>query len=373
MKDRGLYIHIPFCQAKCAYCDFYSLAGDVLHEKYVDALCKSISLLGGKFADTEFTTVYIGGGTPSILSAHLLKKLLYALHENFSVPSDAEITVEANPATIDDYKISAMLSGGVNRLSFGCQSANSSELKMLSRLHTFDQFIDSFNMAREHGIKNISVDLMYGIPLQTTTSLLDSIERVSDLSPDHISLYGLRVEPDTPFGRAKDLPLPSDDIQCEMYLRACEKLSHLGYGRYEISNFAKNGRFSRHNLRYWKRGEYLGLGAAAHSYIDGVRYAYARDVASYIRSLENGTMPSPCESEILTRSDELCEAVILPLRLEEGLDLSEFENEFSKEEKDTLLERVRPYLGKFIIFDGDRLKFNSEGFLVSNTILSQII
>ncbi len=373
MKDRGLYIHIPFCASKCAYCDFYSLPSGELHKRYVDALCDSARLSGERFSDTEFSTVYIGGGTPSILSPELLSDLFKSIRDNFSLSSDAEITLEANPATLDEKKLSAILGGGVNRLSFGCQSANENELKMLSRLHTFEEFTETFKMARAYGVKNVSVDLMYGIPLQTTRSLKSSIESVASLSPDHISLYGLRVEPNTPFGRAKNLPLPSDDEQCEMYLNAAEMLASLGYNRYEISNFAKDGKLSRHNLRYWKRGEYLGLGAAAHSYIEGVRYAYERDALSYIESLESGKMPDACESEALSAGDLICEAIMLSLRLEEGLDLEEFEKEFGKEERDSLEKRVRPYVGKFMTLDSGRLKFTSEGFLVSNTILSEII
>lgn len=373
MKDRGLYIHIPFCAAKCAYCDFYSLASSELHERYVDALCGSMSLISGDFADTSFTTVYIGGGTPSVLSAALIKRLLDTLKSSFSIVSGAEITLEANPESLDETRLYAAIAGGVNRLSFGCQSANDNELKRLCRLHTFDKFSEKFKMARDLGVKNISVDLMYGIPLQTISSLIYSIERVAELSPDHVSLYGLRVEPDTPFGRAKSLPLPSEDIQCEMYLSATERLGSLGYARYEISNFAKDQKISKHNMRYWKRGEYLGLGAAAHSYIDGVRYAYARDALAYIDAVNKGCLPIPCESEVLSHADALCEGIMLPLRLEQGLDLESFEKEFSKEEKDALLEKARPFIGKFMTLDGGRLKFNSEGFLVSNTILSEII
>ena len=373
MKERGLYVHIPFCASKCAYCDFYSLPSAELHAEYVDALCGSARLMSEKFSDTVFTSVYVGGGTPSILSAELLKKLLSVINESFTVADSAEFTVEANPATLTHEKLDAMTNGRVNRLSLGCQSALDGELKKLSRLHSFEGFCESFAMAREHKIENISVDLMYGIPHQTLSSLLSSIDSVAGLSPDHISLYGLRVDPDTPFGRAKDLMLPSDDIQCEMYESAVKRLSALGYERYEISNFAKDGKFSRHNMRYWQCGEYLGLGSAAHSYINGVRYAYARDARLYIESLKGGRMPEPCEVSVLTGEDKCEEYIMLSLRLEKGLSLPDFEAGFGSDSAKRLIERAKRYVPRFMALDENSLRFTTEGFLVSNTILSELI
>ncbi|MBE6618502.1 MAG: radical SAM family heme chaperone HemW [Ruminococcaceae bacterium] len=373
MKDRGLYIHIPFCAAKCAYCDFYSLPSSSLHERYVGALCKSGEILSEKYSDTVFSSVYIGGGTPSILSAELLEKLLGSVKKNFTLSKDVEFTLEANPATLDEKKMEAIVGGGVNRMSFGCQSANEDELKKLGRLHGFESFKESFSLARRYGINNVSADLMYGIPLQSISSLLFSINAVAELTPDHISLYGLRVEENTPFGRDKDLVLPSDDTQCEMYLRAVETMRKLGYERYEISNFARSGKYSRHNMRYWECSEYLGLGAAAHSYIDGRRFAFERSATAYIDALESGKMPTPCESEHLSKSDELYEYVMLSLRLEKGISLSELSRRFGARASRTLIEKSLPYHGKFMVFDGECLHFTSDGFLVSNTILSEII
>ncbi len=373
MKERGLYVHIPFCASKCAYCDFYSLTSSDLHEKYIDALCKSMYLLSEKFSDTLFTSVYIGGGTPSILSDHLLKKLFTSIGENFNISDTAEHTLEANPATLTREKLSVITDGGVNRLSLGCQSAIEKELKKLNRRHNFSGFRESFLMAREHGIKNISVDLMYGLPFQTLDSLLFSINAVAELSPEHISLYGLRVEPETPFGRDLGLSLPSDDTQCEMYEQAVEALTALGYERYEISNFAKNGRISHHNMRYWQCGEYLGLGAAAHSYIDRVRYAYPRDLDLYIKALEDGKIPEPSESVLLTDDDILSEYIMLSLRLEKGLSLSAVKEKFGKDAADAILSKALPYIPKFIRSDGENIRFTTDGFLVSNTILSALI
>ncbi|MBQ5601872.1 MAG: radical SAM family heme chaperone HemW [Clostridia bacterium] len=376
MKDRGLYIHIPFCEAKCAYCDFYSLAGSeksLIKSDYIDALCKSAKIMSEKFSDTLFSSVYIGGGTPSVLSPELLARLLSALQESVNIEKSAEFTIEANPATLNAEKLSVMTHYGVNRLSMGCQSTNDSELKKLSRIHTFDEFCESFNMARSAGIKNISVDLMYGIPLQTTDSLMRSISDVAKLAPEHISLYGLRVEPDTRFGKDKTLILPSDDTQVEMYLRAVDLLAELGYCRYEISNFAKGGHYSRHNMRYWECGEYLALGPAAHSYIDSLRYSYSRDVKGYIKAVSGGHMPEYEECTLLSEQDKKEEYIMLSLRLEKGLSLDRFENLFGKESAKTLLEKVQPYIPNFMVLENGCLKFTSQGFLVSNTILSELI
>ncbi len=376
MKYRGLYIHIPFCEAKCAYCDFYSLAGNeksLIRSDYIDALCKSAMIMSEKFSDTLFSSVYIGGGTPSILSPDLLEKLLSALQEIFEIEKSAEFTIEANPATLSTEKLSVMTDYGVNRLSIGCQSTNEAELKKLSRIHTFDEFCESFAMARKAGINNISVDLMYGIPLQTKESLMRSISDVAKLSPEHISLYGLRVEPDTSFGKDKSLVLPSDDLQVEMYLGAVELLSKLGYDRYEISNFAKDGHYSRHNMRYWECGEYLALGPAAHSYIDNVRYSYGRDVKGYIKAVREGNMPEYEECTLLSEKDKKEEYIMLSLRLEKGLPLECFEYLFGRESAEALLTRAQQYIPKFMILENGRLKFTSKGFLVSNTILSELI
>ncbi len=373
MKERGLYVHIPFCVSKCAYCDFYSLPSSELHAKYIDALCKSAHLTSESFSDTLFTSVYIGGGTPSILSDELLKKLLSSIEESFNISDLAEFTLEANPATLTHEKLSVITDGGVNRLSLGCQSAVDKELEKLNRRHDFKGFRESFIMAREHGIENISADLMYGIPFQTLDSLLFSIRSVTELSPEHISLYGLRIEPETPFGRDQSLPLPSDDTQCEMYERSVEELSALGYKRYEISNFAKDGHISRHNMRYWECGEYLGLGAAAHSYIDRVRYAYPRDAKHYIEALENGKIPKPSEVTTLTNDDMQSEYIMLSMRLEKGLSLDIFKEKFGNEASEGLVSKASPYIPKFILHDGENIRFTTEGFLVSNTILSELI
>ena len=228
-------------------------------------------------------------------------------------------------------------------------------------------------MARSAGINNISVDLMYGIPLQTVDSLMRSISDIANLSPEHISLYGLRVESDTKFGKDKTLVLPSDDTQVEMYLSAVDLLEKLGYCRYEISNFAKDGHYSRHNMRYWECGEYLALGPAAHSYIDSVRYSYGRDIKGYIKSVSEGNMPEYEECTLLSDDDKKEEYIMLSLRLEKGLSLDSFEILFGAESANTLLLRAQQYIPEFMVLEKGCLKFASAGFLVSNRILSELI
>lgn len=373
MKDLGLYLHIPFCASKCAYCDFYSLSSSELQNDYIDALCKSIEIVAESHADARFTTFYIGGGTPSILEEKLLAKLLEVLCTRIRITMDAEFTLEANPATLSSKKLSLMQNAGVNRLSIGCQSVHENELKRISRIHSFEDFCESFYLARNAGFQNINVDLMYGLPEQTTGSLLLSIDKISSLSPEHISLYGLKIEPETRFGQDRSLILPNEDSQCEMYIRACDMLRDKGYNRYEISNFAKSNKVSRHNLRYWECKEYIGIGAAAHSYINGVRYAYERSAQNYIEALKQGDLPTPCESNVITEYEKLEEFIILSLRLEKGLDLELLSSRFGSHKANLLMRCASRYIPKFMTLKDDRLSFTTEGFLVSNSILSELI
>ena len=277
-KSLGLYIHIPFCKNKCNYCDFCSVAraDSELNKKYLDSLCREIAEWSGKCRDYLVDTIYIGGGTPTVLEASELVALVEECYKLYSVADGAEISCECNPATIDKNGLRAMREGGINRLSIGLQSANENEMRALGRIHNFDDFLRTFEGAREAGFDNISADLMYGIPEQTEKSLLYSLETLSSLSPEHISAYCLKVEGNTPFARLGDkLILPDEDTQYAMYKLIVDYLRSRGYDRYEISNFSKKGRESRHNLRYWTGKDYIGFGAAAHSYFDSERFSNA--------------------------------------------------------------------------------------------------
>ncbi len=366
-KTTGLYVHIPFCRSKCAYCDFYSLAGKTDRDRYVNALEKHLEILSADFAGKIFDSVYIGGGTPTTLEPLQLEKLLSAIARSFAIEENGEFTVEANPKTLTKDNLSVLKEHGVNRLSIGLQSANENELRALGRTHTFADFTESFELARRAGFDNISADLMYGIPHETKDSLAYSIDALTSLDPEHISLYGLKIEENTPFFRMKDcLDLPDDDYFCEMYLSSVEKLAQKGYVRYEISNFSKPGRESRHNLRYWNMEDYLGVGPAAHSFVESRRYSYFRDVAGYIEAVENGAEPPHDEDVILTEKDLFNEKIMLGMRLEKGID-PESAGRLDREK--ILAYRKSGHL----IFDEKGLRFTSEGFLVSNYILSDLI
>ncbi len=366
MRSIGLYIHIPFCRQKCAYCDFYSIPGGNvnLQERYVNALLMQINSLSSRVEDRLFDTVYLGGGTPGLLPAELLCKLLVELKTAFHITPDAEITLETNPAVADEDKLIALRTVGYNRLSMGMQTADPALLHKLGRLHSPDEFAETFLAARRAGFSNISADVMYALPGQTVDGLLQTLRTLITLSPEHISMYGLKVEKNTPFGRLGDrLILPDEDTQCEMYERACALLQSAGYPRYEISNFAQPGYESRHNLRYWRRGEYLGLGPSAHSFVDGERYSYPRALEAYIGAIEEGSAPATDSFVRLTEADAAEEAIMLGLRLEEGISLTE-----------ALAERTAPYIRHgFMERRGDRIAFTTKGFLVSNMILAEII
>lgn len=363
-KKTGLYLHIPFCVRKCAYCDFYSLTDLSLADPYVNALITHIILLAPQMGDRLFDTIYIGGGTPSLLGEKRMDALLEAVLSCFSVSADAEITAEVNPATVDTDGLRTFRQMGINRLSIGLQSADNRELSGLSRIHDFDGFLATYCGAQEAGFTNLSVDLMYGIPGQSPDSLLATLKTVCDLSPEHLSLYGLKVEPNTPFGRmGTALILPEEEAQCEMYERSVDYLTDRGYHRYEISNFAKVGYESRHNLRYWHGEEYLGLGPAAHSYLNGVRYAYSRDLMGYMETLEQGRLPAETDIQIITEAEREKERILLGLRLEEGIPA-----------ESKLCLRAKRYIeAGFMKVADSRLSFTTKGFLVSNPILADLI
>ena len=366
-KGMGLYIHIPFCVKKCAYCDFYSVSSSELHARYIDALNMQMKNLSRTYSDRFFDTVYIGGGTPTILTEDLLKKLLCTVKQYFCISENCEFTIEANPATLDPYKLECLLVLGVNRLSIGCQSAHDRELKVLGRIHSYSDFVETFKISREAGFKNISVDLMYAIPNQTHESFMQSLEQVAALDPEHLSVYGLKVEPNTLFYKNRDLlEFPDEDEYCQMYLGATEFLASHGYNKYEISNFCKAGFESRHNMRYWQMKDYLGLGPGAHSFVNGRRFAYLRDASKYIDAVNEGVQPLFSEDNIISEHDLLCEEFMLSMRLTQGYKI---DGRLALDADTLSLYEKHGYLS----VEGDTVRFTDRGFLVSNYILSQLI
>ena len=370
----GIYIHIPFCLSKCHYCDFCSVlrCDEEKREQYVQRVCREISYFSEKIGENgkipHADTVYFGGGTPTMLSSEQFSRLLGQIDRCFGIANLAEITAETNPKSADRKKLCDIRKAGVNRLSIGMQSVHDSELKALGRIHNFEDFKVTFSDAREVGFDNISADLMYGIPKQTAESFCDSVETLMSFSPEHISSYCLAVEEGTNFYRRREsLELPEEDQVSDMYGEMRKILVSGGYSKYEISNFAKAGKKSRHNLKYWKCSDYLGFGAAAHSYFGGVRFAHSRDIDAYIEG----------DSIIIDReeiglNDAMNEFIMLGMRLASGVSFAEFKKNFGKE----LLEmfpNFKKYAPEYVVIDEKGCRFTEKGMFVSNYILADVI
>ncbi len=370
-KKVGIYIHVPFCRSKCYYCDFCSRtrADDEIKAIYVKRLCEEIEGTAKRIGNDRpiADTVYFGGGTPTLLSPSQLEKILGAVERNFGIENGAEITAETNPKTADGEKLKNMRSAGINRLSIGMQSVHDNELRALGRIHSFADFCKTFSEARGAGFDNISADLMYGIPEQTRESFCESIERLAALSPEHISSYSLTVEEGTPFWNRRDsLVLPDEETVSDMYLMMGDILRTYGYEKYEISNFAHKGRESRHNLKYWRREDYLGFGPAAHSFFGGIRFAHSRDIEGYLRG------ESIIESSDTVAGEEaMDEYVMLGMRLSCGIDITEFEQLFKVRFEERYGRVFRRFSPEYVSIDERFCRFTDKGMLVSNYILSE--
>lgn len=343
-----MYIHVPFCRKKCPYCDFYSVGfREDTAEQYADAVIRNL-----RYYDGEYDTVYFGGGTPILLARHIPRILAEC-----KIAANTEITVECNPCEMDKETLAVLFDSGVNRLSVGVQSAVDSELKSLGRTHTYGQAEHTILIASEVGFNDISADIMLGVPEQNLNSLSYTINRLCALPITHVSAYLLKIEPNTVFGKKPPI-LPDEDASAELYLSAVKMLTENGFGQYEISNFARRGMTSRHNLKYWRREEYLGIGAAAHSFCKGKRFAVARNLREFIES--------PRQIEVVTDDspDETEEKIMLGLRLSEGI---------PKE----LWERVKdglPLIPKrYYNIENEHMALTAEGFLVSNEIISTLL
>ncbi len=375
----GLYVHIPFCLSKCAYCDFYSFVSedDTIEARYVDALISHMQSYRDGAKDYLPDTVFIGGGTPTSLPTELLVKLIRAIKHNFSLAKGAEFTLEANPATVDAKMLSRLRRAGVNRLSMGLQSANNEELAALSRVHRREDFAESFRAARRARIENINVDLMFGIPYQTKRSLMKTLAYVVRLGPEHISLYDLILEPGTPLAaRAPGLPMPSDDEEADMYLAAVEFLAQNGYAQYEVSNFARPGYQCRHNLKYWNCEEYLGLGASAHSYFRDSRFSFVRDIKRYIHGIEvpASRIKMTEENDVISPHERIGEYIMLRFRLTAGLNDRDFTRRFGFSFAQKYGKKMQPYVyGGFATYKDGTYALTPKGMFVSNYILSDLL
>lgn len=377
MKTLGLYLHMPFCKSKCPYCDFYSVTDNGDYRRYVDAMLLQMEDYSSAASPFTVDTIYIGGGTPSVVPEKLMFELMDGVYRNFKVFIDAETTIEANPATVTLGQLKKYRKMGINRISFGAQSMCDNELKALSRLHTAEGLEESFALARKAGFDNISVDLMYGIPEQTPDSLAQSIERIAELGAEHISLYGLKIEPGTPFDGIRDkLALPDEDTEYTMYENSVAQLAKLGYKQYEISNFCKSGRECLHNMRYWNCDEYLGLGPGAHSYFNGNRFSFKKSISDYIEALEDpeSTLDITDECYKISPDERVGEYIMLALRTTAGIDLAEFTKRFNLDFERMYGELLTAYVeGGFMVRTVRGYAFTVKGMYVSNYILSSML
>ena len=375
VKPLGLYIHIPFCKSKCIYCDFYSLprAEDRM-DRYVSALCRQLAEIAQQTTAHTVDSVYLGGGTPSYLGEKRLRHILKTVKKHYHLSRDAEITLEANPDSAGDWRaLRSLRRAGMNRLSLGVQSADDGLLRTLGRPHTFAQAEEAAAAARRARIRNLSLDLIYGLPGQDLAGWKDTLERAAALEPEHLSCYGLKVEEGTPlWDMQEEMDRPDDDAQADMYLWTVERLEALGYEQYEISNFARPGRASRHNMKYWTLCEYAGFGPGAHSDLGDVRYAYLRSLDTYCAGVEAGVSVLESSEHIPSRERDI-EYVMLGLRLTQGISRQEFENRYRLPFApiQSVLERFRAT--GHAALAGERWRLTPEGFLVSNQIIGQAL
>ena len=372
----GIYIHIPFCRSKCQYCDFYSLTGkkECDFDGYLDAVCKHIKEAGPQAPDHIVDTVYFGGGTPSFFGADGMAAILTAIRKSFDVSPTAEITFEANPDSVTDRLLRRLRSEGFNRVSLGIQCDNDETLKQLGRPHTYEQAVQAVKKIRKHRFRNLSVDLMFGLPSQRLQDWEKTLRNVLRLKPEHISCYGLKVEEGTPLYDYQEFyNLADDDMQADMYLLAVKVLKAFGYRQYEISNFCRKGHVSRHNLKYWTGGEYLGFGPDASSDFGGCRFAMVRDLQGYIEGIQTGGRVLREYQEVAPR-ERAGEYLMMRLRTASGIDPQSYEKQhllpFAPLEKKMVEFKERGWAEK--TYDG-RWHLTAEGFLVSNTIISDLL
>lgn len=362
---RGLYIHIPFCLQKCKYCDFVSFAG-CEYDKYMDMLFCEMTEYRGEAIDT----VFIGGGTPTVLSVSLLEKLFKNIRQVFCLDKDCEFSIECNPKTIDDDKAKCMSEGGVNRVSVGVQSFNDDELKRLGRIHTAKDAYNTINILKKNNLHNINIDIMSALPKQTISAFMSSLDKAAAVGAEHISCYSLIIEEGTPFyemNKKGGLFLPDEGADRAMYEYACDFLQRKGFAQYEISNFAKNGRQCRHNLKYWNCEEYIGIGLAAHSYMDGKRFYNTANLNQYI----DGKFHTD-DCLVLSEKDKIEEFMIMGLRKTCGISENEFLQRFGKSIDEVYGDIIEKFIvSGHMIHDCGYYRLSEKAVNVSNRVLCE--
>lgn len=377
LKQLSIYIHIPFCKKKCLYCDFPSFSGcENIYEDYVNSLVSELVDNSREYSEFEIATIFIGGGTPTVLPPKQLGRILDAVLNKFNVRNDAEITIEANPGTVNAQIFKELRSMYINRLSFGVQAWQNSLLKSLGRIHDNETFVRNFNEARNVGFKNISCDLMFSLPNQTLSHWEETLEKIMRLNPEHISAYSLIIEDGTPFKEMyeKGMFKATDEVlDREMYYLAKEMLKDKGYNQYEISNFAKQDFESRHNIVYWKTEEYLGFGLGAHSYVGGERFHNTYAMADYINAKGN-IVKLREEIEILSKEEKMEEFMFMGLRMTNGISISEFKKRFNTDVKDIFKDSVEYLVDqKLLYINNDRLALTDKGIDISNFVFEKFI
>lgn len=367
-----LYVHIPFCVRKCQYCDFLSGPSDEeTKDRYIEALLKEIRA-AEHTEDYEIVSVFIGGGTPSALKAEAIASIMRTLQEQFFFCEDAEVTIEANPGTVDLDKLTIYRNVGINRLSLGLQSTDAEELKLLGRIHSYEEFLKSYEWAREAGFSNINIDLMFAIPGQTGEAWRQHLYQVAELNPEHISAYSLIIEEGTPFAE-QNLDLPDEDTEYQMYEDTAEILERYGYRQYEISNYAKQGYMCRHNAGYWQRREYLGFGLGASSLYRGMRFSNTRRMQEYLKESRNSDQIRK-DVTVLSRNERIEEFMFLGLRMTEGISEKKFEENFDVRLMDVYGDILQKYEETgFMEHIETKWRLTRKGIHVSNHILADFL
>ena len=381
-KALGIYIHIPFCLQKCNYCDFLSFGGTSPESQaaYIKSMIREIRYHGEIYRNEYYVdSIFIGGGTPSLLEENLIADLMAALKDNFTIDQNAEISIESNLKTLTAKKLNKYLELGINRLSIGAQSFDASLLQFMGRAHSPEDFFTNYSLARECGFQNINIDIMFGIPGQTMAVWKDTFDRALDLEPEHLSFYSLQLEEGTPFfamHEAGSLKETEEELDRDMYHYALSALKNRGYEHYEISNAARPGSECRHNLKYWSMEDYLGIGLGAHSFIDGMRFSNLTDLSQYIKA----EMPKQVFNPYIqwqhenTKEDNISEYLFTGLRKMNGIDLMDFRQRFGVALENLYEQVLQKYLGMDLIeIKEGKLRFTEQGIDISNTVLAEFV
>jgi len=374
----GLYLHFPYCISKCPYCDFnsYQLKEDNQISSYIPALYEEITAYSQKLKKSNIKTIYLGGGTPTILSGAQICAILEFCKDKFTIDKNAEITIEANPGTLDGEKIQLLIESGINRLSLGAQSFNDIFLKKLGRIHNTKEIIDSYYLARKAGFNNINIDIMFALPDQTIEDFQATIKKAVSLKPDHLSLYNLTVKPGTEYykeyKRGK-LKLPTEDEEFDMYNWAINYLEENGFEHYEIANFARPHKRSKHNLIYWQNKPYLGIGAGAYSFIKGYRYMNYENPARYIKEVMSGKLPID-NGEKLSSRKRMIETVILGLRTKNGISYKKYKTRFGVDLNNTFPQQINKLVNLELLQKDDcKIKLTRKGIFLANTVFREFV